>query len=210
MSYINERDTLMNKHIRTVNLLFSIISLAITVIGAVGLAKVWADMPESIGIHFASDGSIDIFGEKKYALYPFGISLIALLICDIAADNAEKLPFGFGLDRKGQKYIINGFAILLDIAKLAFAVVFSGEWAAAVTEQRALNTTIPTVMGNTTIAAFILFLAYSLLVFRQFPDNEKTPLSTSLKTLLAVLVLLIVFLIISAIVGLDLNMAFKE
>ena len=118
----------------------------------------WSSLPDEPGIHFASDGSFDVYASKIYGFYPHLITLI-VIIADLVLTwvvGKEKLKLGLKVSEKGKQLIIGSMVIVLDLVALCIELCFC-LWVYAVSTQE------PAVMdkapGYVLIAAGCIALA---------------------------------------------------
>ena len=96
----------------------------------------WSSLPEEPGIHFAPDGTFDVYASKIYGFYPHLISL-AVLAVQFAATfviGREKLKLGLKVNEKGRRLILGSLVVTLDLVALAVLLCFCC-WTFAVSTQ---------------------------------------------------------------------------
>ena len=70
-------------------------------------------LPDQIGVHFAADGSFDLIADKKFAWYPYVLSIIILLVCELSAFLIGKIKTGLKISKKGEAQIRNAVHVFL-------------------------------------------------------------------------------------------------
>ena len=134
-------------------------------------------LPIEIGVHFSADGSFDVIADKKFAWYPYVVSVIVLAVCELFAWVSEKIKTGFRVSKEGEAQLKRVVRIFLNIIKICTVVLFSGIWADCIIEQHNLNTT---VAGGISIVYFLSIVAFLIAVvvirirsrFRSKYDNN--------------------------------------
>ena len=147
----------MSRITKTIHIALTVISWGIFLLSLIRFAVVWNSLPDRLGIHFADNGEFDVIGSKTGAGYPYLVSIIALVFCEVSALLSKKIKSGIKISEKGDIKIRTALRLLLDFFKLGFSFFFSGVWADCVIRQHPLNTGIP--------AAVMLIMFFMFLVF---------------------------------------------
>lgn len=154
----------MGRIIKTIHIALTVISWGIFILSLIRIAVVWNSLPDKIGVHFASNGEFDIIDSKNYAAYPYLVSIVALVFCEISALLSKKIKMGMKISEKGDIRIRTALRMLLDILKLGFSFFFSGVWADCVIRQHPLNTNIPAAVMLIMFLLFFVFVIASIVI----------------------------------------------
>lgn len=154
----------MGRIIKTMHIVLTVISWEILVFSMIRIAVVWNTLPDNIGVHFDSNGEFDVIGSKNYAAYPYVVSLVSLVLCEISALLSKKIKMGMQISEEGDKKIRMALGLLFDIFKLGLSFFFSGVWADCVIRQHSLNTNISVVVMLVMFLAFLVFVAAAIVI----------------------------------------------
>ncbi len=161
----------MSRITKTIHIALIVISWGIFILSLIRIAVVWNSLPDTIGVHFASNGEFDMIDSKNYAVYPYLISLAALVFCEISALLSKKIKMGMKISEKGDIKIRTALKMLLDILKLGLSFFFSGVWADCVIRQHPLNINIPmAIMLIMTFAFFVFVIALIVIKIQNPPE----------------------------------------
>ncbi len=143
---------------RIIDILFTLLVWGMLLGSLVYLLCIWRTLPQTIGVHFASDGSFDVYDSKWYIAYPYvvGFGLLGLLERGIAV--SRKVSSGMPLHEVGEKHLKTAIGILLRALKLYVSVFFT-HWACCVMTQTPLNQLFSRIIAW---AVIVLFLVFSL------------------------------------------------
>lgn len=141
--------------------ILTIIVWAIFLISLIRMCVAYNTLPIEIGVHFAADGSFDVIADKKFAWYPYVLSAIILVVCELSAWGVEKIKTGLRVSREGEEQLKGVVRFFLNILKMCTVVFFSGIWADCVIEQQDLNTM---VAGGLSIIYFLSIIALLIAV----------------------------------------------
>ena len=138
--------------------ILTIIVWSIFLISLLRMCVVYNTLPDQIGVHFAADGSFDLIADKKFAWYPYVLSLIILLICELLGFWIGKIKTGLKISKKGEAQIRNAVHVFLNVFKTGAVIFFSGIWADCVIKQQKLNNTIAGGISIIFLLSIIAFL----------------------------------------------------
>ncbi len=126
----------MNKKARVIHRILFCIGWLMLVWQLVFFLAHWSSLPDEAGIHFAPDGSFDVYASGVYGFYPHIISLIILSVDTAAAFvvGREKLKLGLKVSERGKEIIISSIVITLDIVANATTLILCF-WTYAVSTQ---------------------------------------------------------------------------
>ncbi|MBR6873807.1 MAG: hypothetical protein IKN17_09915 [Ruminococcus sp.] len=130
----------MNKPVRTVHRILQALCLLCLAGSMVFYLTRWGSLPEQPGIHFAPDGSFDVYASKVYGFYPHLIMLITIVINIVVTwlVGKEKLKLGLKVDDRGKNIILSSIVIVLDIVALLVCGCFA-VWSYSVSVQEPLS-----------------------------------------------------------------------
>lgn len=161
----------MRRIIKITHIALTVISWGIFIASLIRFAVVWDSLPDRIGVHFADNGEFDVIGDKTGAVYPYIVSIIALVFCEISALLSKKIKMGLKISEKGDIKIRTALKMLLDILKLGLSFFFSGVWADCVIRQHPLNINIPmAIMLIMTFAFFVFVIALIVIKIQNPPE----------------------------------------
>lgn len=149
---------------KTIHIALTVISWGIFILSLIRFAVVWNSLPDRLGIHFADNGEFDVIGSKTGAGYPYLVSIIALVFCEVSALLSKKIKSGVRISEKGDIKIRTALRLLLDFFKLGFSFFFSGVWADCVIRQHPLNTGIPAAVMLIMFFMFLVFVTASIVI----------------------------------------------
>lgn len=163
----------MRRMIKIIHIALTVISWGIFIASLIRYAVVWDSLPDRLGIHFADDGEFDVIGSKTGAAYPYIVSIVALVFCEISALLSRKIKIGLKISEKGDIKIRTALGILLDVIKLGFSFFFSGVWADCVIRQRPLNTAVPAAVMLIMFFMFCVFVISSIVIKIKNPPESS-------------------------------------
>ena len=131
-------------------------------------------LPDRIGVHFASDGSFDIYDSKYYSFYPHIVSFVCLLLFDIFIILSRKMTIGKKVKKTGENLIRKATIVFIDISKILFCLFFSVIWNDCVIRQHALNTIYPIIILIAFFGSFIIFLVAIVFIIIKYRSDEKS------------------------------------
>ena len=162
----------MNKAIKTINIVLTAVSWRIFVLSLIRLGIAWRSLPEPLGIHFAEDGEFDVFDSKSWAMYPYIVTLAALVFFEISALLSKKIKLGLNIAEEGDLRIRSALRLLLGSFKPGFSFFFAGVWADFVIRQRPLNTAVPAAVMVIMFALFVIFVIAAIVIKIKNPRKE--------------------------------------
>lgn len=162
----------MGRIIKTIHIALTGISWGIFIMSLIRIVVVWNSLPDRIGVHFADNGEFDVIGSKIGAGYPYLVSIIALVFCEISALLSKKIKMGMKISEKGDIQIRTALGMLLDIFKLGFSFFFSVVWADCVIRQHPLNTDIPAAVMLIMFFMFLVFVIASIVIKIKNPPEQ--------------------------------------
>ena len=98
--------------------ILTIIVWAIFLISLIRMCVAYNTLPIEIGVHFAADGSFDVIADKKFAWYPYVLSAIILVVCELSAWGVEKIKTGLRVSREGEEQLKGVVRFFLNILKM--------------------------------------------------------------------------------------------
>ena len=161
----------MGRIIKTIHIVLTVIAWGIFISSLIRIAVVWKSLPDTLGIHFADNGEFDVIGSKNWTLYPYLVSIGALVLCEVSALLSKKIKTGIKISEKGDKKIRTALGMFLDISKLGFSFFFSGVWADCVIRQHPLNTHIPAAVMWIMFFSFLVFVIAAVVIKIKSPPE---------------------------------------
>ena len=161
----------MGKVFKTAHISLTAAAWGIFAVSLIRTAAVLKTLSDEIGVHFASDGSFDVFASKRYIAYPYIITLLALLFCETIAHFSPKMRLGLKVSEAGARKIISALKLQTDAAKLCVSFFFAGVWADCVIRQRPLDTSFAVFTLIAIFLSIILFAAFALAV--RITDSKR-------------------------------------
>lgn len=158
---------MMNKSIKEKQLhsLFNILSWGIFLISLIRMLLAYGTLPNEIGVHFGGDGNFDVIADRIFAFYPYVVSIIMLLFCEILTWVIEKVKTGLRMSRKGEEQLKGTIKVFLDIFKLCNVVFYSGIWADSVIKQQPMSMFVTMLISWIYIISLMTFFV-ALIVIR--------------------------------------------
>lgn len=154
----------MTKQIKITHITITAVAWGLFFFSLIRLLIVYNSLAEEIGVHFDGKGEFDVIASKKFVAYPYAVSLISLVLCEILALFSQKVNIGLKISEIGEKKIREALIILLDTFKFGYSFFYAGVWADCVIRQYFLNTAIPNAILVTFFILFIAFIVFSVIV----------------------------------------------
>lgn len=148
--------------------------LAWTMFGAslIYLAIKWNALPDTIGVHFnPPTGEFDLYDEKIFALYPYGVWFGAMLVLEIAGILVNKIKTGMKIMAEGERVFRRITFILLDVIKICLSI-FWLNWSICVIRQTQMIVWIPLAVSEVVRIAFVLFLIAVIVIRIKYRENK--------------------------------------
>lgn len=155
---------MMNKAVKITHISLSVFAWGIFALSIIRTAIVWKSLPHIIGVHFASNGTFDVFDSKWYIAYPYAIALIALIICEIIAFLSGKMRLGLRISEAGGRKIRSALKLQSSVTKLCLSFFFSGVWTDCIIRQQPLNTSFAVFTLMAVLLSLVLFTTYTLII----------------------------------------------
>ena len=133
------------------------------------IALIWLKSP--IGVHFAPDGSFDVFDTKLYGFYPHIINAAIIGISALAESLSHKIRTGMKITEQGEAMLSEIFCLTVALGRL-WLVLFFGYWNALVILQKPLITIIPTAVILLEFLGFLVML-FALVIVRIHYGRKK-------------------------------------
>ncbi|MBD5512268.1 MAG: hypothetical protein HDR08_13640 [Lachnospiraceae bacterium] len=163
----------MGRIMKTIHIALTVISWGIFMASLIRIAVVWNSLPDRLGVHFASNGEFDMIESKNYAAYPYLVSIVILVFCEISALLSKKIKMGMKISEKGDIKIRTALRMLIDILKFGVSFFFSGVWADCVIRQHPLNTNIPMAIMLIIFFMFCVFVIASIVIKIKNPPSKS-------------------------------------
>lgn len=132
------------------------------------LLCIWKTIPEIIGVHFASDGTFDVFDSKFYIAYPYAVGFGFLFLLELASASCRKASIGMKVNAAGEHRLRVFLAVLLNGLKL-FVSVFFTHWSWCVMVQKSQNLLFLRISIYTVLIMFLIFLCSIVFIRLQYP-----------------------------------------
>ena len=148
--------------------------LAWTMFGAslIYLAIKWNALPDTIGVHFnPPTGEFDLYDEKIFALYPYGVWFGAMLVLEIAGILVNKIKTGMKIMVEGEKVFRRVTFILLDVIKICLSI-FWLNWAICVIRQTQMIVWIPLAASEIVRIAFVLYVIAAIVIRIKYKESK--------------------------------------
>ena len=148
--------------------------LAWTMFGAslIYLAIKWNVLPDTIGVHFnPPTGEFDLYDEKIYALYPYGVWFGAMLVLEIAGILVNKIKTGMKIMAEGEKVFRRVTFILLDVIKICLSI-FWLNWAICVIRQTQMIVWIPLAASEIVRIVFVLYVIAAIVIRIKYKESK--------------------------------------
>ena len=168
--YREEMD--MDKQFKVFRIVITIIAWVMFVASLIFLAFSWNALPDTIGVHFnPPTGEFDLYDEKIYALYPYGVWFGAMLVLEIAGILVNKIKTGMKIMAEGEKIFRRVTFILLDVIKICLSI-FWLNWAICVIRQTQMIVWIPLAVSEIVRIAFVLFLIVVIVIRIKYRESN--------------------------------------
>lgn len=164
---------LMTSRIKHIHTAITIISWLIFIGNLIWLIVAFPSLASRIGTHFGPDGKFDMIDEKKYAFYPFMVSIIVLLVSALMVFLTCKVKLGIKVDAKGEGRIRSATVLLIDALEIGNICLFSFLWNYSVINQVPLNVMIVLDILFGLFAIFFLYIIYMIAVRIKYSSRKK-------------------------------------
>ena len=147
--------------------LHNILAICSWIIFAVSLVRmllVYGSLPEKIGVHFGPDGKFDMISDKIFAFYPYIVSIVILLFCELSCFLLKKLKIGIRISEKGERDLRNAIRAFIDVFRFCVLFYFSIMWANSVINQQAMSNIAGTIMAWLYLGILVIFFAVVALI----------------------------------------------
>ena len=183
-----------DKSVSLTDRIYKYISLAAWGIAAVSilrLASALKGLPDEIGVHFLSSSELsegmtffqkytlifnghqpyDVYGNKLWLIYPYGVTLGVLICCMIAVRLVSKIK-KTGLEEKQRDKFMAAVKLALGAEQLIFSLYFCVAWVEYVVRQLPMRYLFTILYIECAIGGFLFLLAYAL-ILKGESDKEK-------------------------------------
>lgn len=124
----------------------------------------WSNISDTVGMHFAADGSFDLYRSKNVAFYhPFTADALLLILLEIFGFLTKRLKPGIKINERGAAIIKTAILIYLNVIKLSVSAFFA-HWIDCVVRQKWLNTSFAVAIIFIFAAGFIAVLIIGVAV----------------------------------------------
>ncbi len=157
----------LSKKSRYMHIAANVISFGILGVFLVWFIISYESLPERIGVHFASDGSFDVYSYKVFGFYPLaaGFGLLAIF-CLLSFALGKIKRTGLRVDEDGEVKIRGLISENIDGLKLIWSAFFSA-WSYSVIHQTPLNTTFITILMTFFLALLPMTIVMIMIIVRQ-------------------------------------------
>lgn len=158
----------MKKYVNAIHITFTIVAWGLLCISLICFLFTWASLPQEIGVHFDSHGNFDVISDKENifrAFYPYIVSLITLVPCEVCAFLSKRLKTGLKINETGERKLRWVSMIFSDIIKVDITIYFSGNWGYSLIRQQPLNIDIAIYVVDVFLVS-LLFLIVSIIFIR--------------------------------------------
>ena len=157
---------------KIIHVIVTILAWTMFVASLIYLAIKWNTLPDTIGVHFnPPTGEFDLYDEKIFALYPYGVWFGAMLVLEIAGILVNKIKTGMKIMAEGEKVFRRITFILLDVIKICLSI-FWLNWAICVIRQTQMIVWIPLAVSEVVRIAFVLFLIAVIVIRIKYRENK--------------------------------------
>ena len=166
-----KKDNVMKIHLTT-----SVLALLIIFTSIIKSSLSWPSLPDNIGVHFAGDGSFDVFVDKNnliFILYPYIISLIVIILCGILIYALGKVKVSPKISKVQELKIKTAIAIQVDVFfKMIWIYFLSVVWPSCIIKQQFLNTEIPILLFNIYVFSLVILILYIFMVKHEKEEDN--------------------------------------
>ena len=157
---------------KIIHVIVTILAWTMFVASLIYLAIKWNALPDTIGVHFnPPTGEFDLYDERIYALYPYGVWFGAMLVLEIAGILVNKIKTGMKIMAEGERVFRRITFILLDVIKICLSI-FWLNWAICVIRQTQMIVWIPLAVSEVVRIAFVLFLIAVIVIRIKYRENK--------------------------------------
>ena len=157
---------------KIIHVIVTILAWTMFVASLIYLAIKWNALPDTIGVHFnPPTGEFDLYDERIYALYPYGVWFGAMLVLEIAGILVNKIKTGMKIMAEGEREFRRITFILLDVIKICLSI-FWLNWAICVIRQTQMIVWIPLAVSEVVRIAFVLFLIAVIVIRIKYRENK--------------------------------------
>ncbi len=157
---------------RIFDIAVSFLTWCILSVSLVYLLCIWNTIPDIIGVHFAPDGTFDVFDSKFYIAYPYAAGFGFLFLLEKASAVSRKAKSGMKLSETGERRLKQALAFLLNVLKL-YVSLFFAHWAHCAMSQIPMNDQFTRIISCFAVMIFLMFGASVLCIRFMFPQNRE-------------------------------------
>ncbi len=132
------------------------------------LLCIWNTIPEIIGVHFASDGSFDVFDSKLYIAYPYAAGFGFLFLLEKASAACRKSKSGMKISEAGEHRLKLSLSVLINALKL-YVSFFFAHWVHCVMVQKPQNLLLLRISIWAVLILFLIFLCSIIFIRLKYP-----------------------------------------
>ena len=154
---------------------WALFSLSILILAAslVFFLIKWNDLPDEIGIHFASDGSFDVEAEKFFGFYPHLAGGILIAVFAVAHYLINKIKIGMSISSEGEKLFKTEFHLTLDVLSV-FVSFFFANWSLSVSLQVPLNVDVAMTLAFFMFAVSAAGIVLGIITYLKHREKKET------------------------------------
>ena len=126
-----------------------------------------------IGVHFADDGSFDVYDSKFYGFYPHVINALCIGITALTDFLTDRVKTGLKVTERGEALLRIVMHGSIGWGRLLI-VIFFAYWNALVIFQKPLSERVPTTILGLLAAGFFVTMAAFVIIRYRIAGKEKT------------------------------------
>ena len=162
----------MSKKMIAVHRMLFLLSILILAASLVFFLIKWNDLPDEIGIHFASDGQFVVEAEKFFGFYPHLAGGILIAVFAVADHLIKKIKIGLGISAEGEMLFKTEFRLTLDVLSVLVSLFFAN-WSLSVSLQVPLNADVARILAVFMFCVSAAGIALGIITYIKHREKEE-------------------------------------
>lgn len=166
----------MKQSTNTLHIIFTVVGWGLLCISLLCFLFTWNSLPQKIGVHFDEKGNFDVISDKEnvfHAFYPYIISLITLVFCEVFAFLSKRVKTGLKINETGERKLRWVSMIFSDIIKVDVTIFFSGNWGYSLIRQQPLNIGITFCVFHVLLVSLLFMVVSIIFISVKYKTGRK-------------------------------------
>lgn len=150
-----------------------IISILMLLASLVFFLIKWNELPDEIGIHFASDGQFDVEAEKFFGFYPHLVGGILIAVFQSAHYLINKIKIGLSISAEGETLFKTEFRLTLDVLSVLVSLFFVN-WSLSVSLQVSLNIVLTLILAALMFGVSTAGIVLGIITYKKHREKKES------------------------------------